>query len=707
MLPATLIFSALLMAKDNSVSKPEAEEGWILLFDGESLMGWTAQTGTPWRVDRGSLEPTADAGYLRSNSAFADFSLKLEYQAPSGKDDCSVILRAGPDGEPSQTGYQLQIGDRPEWPTGSLVDLFKARSLRPEANQWHAIDATLSGDRLAVKLDGYTVVDGQNARSAAGFIVLACSTGARIQFRNIELKPLEMKPLFNGSDLSGWKVVGPPPPKQVGVFRKMLGGGDKPKEASWTVLNRTVHVEKGTGQLETAAMYDDFVLQLAIKVNSKDRTEHPRSAVFFRGDAGKLFTGYEVPVMNDRRLDDRGRLPAGSTGGLTNLQPARRAVANDNEFFTETIAARGRHIQVWVDGVPVSDVQDTRAEGTAPQKDARTTAGTISLQALDEKSNLDFRSLQVLQLPKILGKAPAQLTALTAAPVTQGAAAPPTGGQPAGPSGPPIDPSKPEVQQLMARAVATSDPEQLLQIYTRIQLLQPDNQVAANGRQQAQQKIDEAKAKKEKEDEAKAKEAKTLIENQQNGERATTEATSALLAGDLARAQTQLALAERLLPGDPRLTLLRQKLDLAIGARDRLWYALTGAGVLALVGSVVLFINSRGQKVAYLEVVEGLDKGKRFNLDRKVVHIGAIAKDGGDTNEIVVKDAERMISRFHCEIHKQGKKFYLIDCDSANGTMVDRKRIASGKALRIKPGTRVDLAGTCVLRLGTERARRN
>jgi hypothetical protein len=64
MLPATLILSASLSAKDNSVSKPEAEEGWILLFDGESLMGWTAQTGTPWRIDGGSLEPTADAGFL-------------------------------------------------------------------------------------------------------------------------------------------------------------------------------------------------------------------------------------------------------------------------------------------------------------------------------------------------------------------------------------------------------------------------------------------------------------------------------------------------------------------------------------------------------------------------------------------------------------------------------------------------------------------
>src|SRR6185437_5001718 len=105
----------------------------------------------------------------------------------------------------------------------------------------------------------------------------------------------------------------------------------------------------------------------------------------------------------------------------------------------------------------------------------------------------------------------------------------------------------------------------------------------------------------------------------------------------------------------------------------------TGAGVVALVGIIVLYIRSRGQKQAYLEVIEGLDKGKRYNLDQDIVHIGAVPQDGGNKNEIVVRDVERMISRFHCEIHKHNGKFFLIDCDSANGTSVDKKRVSARK----------------------------
>jgi len=675
-----LLLSAALAAKDNSVSKTEAEEGWVLLFDGESLLGWTAQTPTAWRVEGGLLAPSADAGVLRSNSPFADFAARFDYRASSPDADCSVVLRTALDGDPKQTGFELQIGDaHADWPTGSIVDLFKARPLRPEANQWHTIDATLSGDHITVKLDGYSVADGRSARSHAGFIALSCAKGARMQFRNIRLKPLDMKTLFNGNDLSGWKVVNPPPPKKVGVFKKMIGGGENVKEAVWSVAKQMVHVEKGSGQLETAAMYDDFVLQLAMRVNARDRTEHPKNAVFFRGDAGQLFTGYEV-----------------QSGSLVDLQPARKILAADNEFFTQTIVARGRHIQVWVDGVPVSDFQDTRAEGTVPRKDARTNPGTISLQAYDEKSNHDFRSIQVLSLPKIFGKAPAQLTASTLVPL----ATPPASGQAAGA---PLDPNRPQVQQLMARALGTTDPEQQAGLYTQILLLEPNNPVAFTGRQQAQQKIDEAKAKKTKEEETRTRDAQTQAETQQTGLVARQQAEDALLAGNLSRAQTLLSAAERVLPGDQKLAVLRTRLDQAVSTQDRLRYALTGAGALALVGTVVLFIRTRGKKEAYLEVVEGVEKGKRYTLDQEIIHIGAIAQDGGNKNEVVVKDLERMISRFHCEVHTRGKQVFLIDCGSANGTKLDRKRVSAGKAVRVKKGGRIDLAGTCVLKLGMEK----
>jgi len=109
------------------------------------------------------------------------------------------------------------------------------------------------------------------------------------------------------------------------------------------------------------------------------------------------------------------------------------------------------------------------------------------------------------------------------------------------------------------------------------------------------------------------------------------------------------------------------------------------------------------KKDGYLQVVSGMDNGKKYNLDREVVRIGAIAQDGGTSNDIVVRDIEHMISRFHCEIHSQEGKFYVIDCNSANGTRVDKQRIPPGKPAQLKNGTRVDLGGTVAFRFGLER----
>jgi len=695
-----LLVATALFAKDNTVSKPEADDGWILLFDGESLFGWTLQSGGRWQTTGGALTPSADTGYLQSNSAFSDFTLRFDYRI-TADGDCSVLLRAAQDGDPKETGYQLQLGDtKSQWPTGSIVDHFKADAVHTAPGQWHTLEATLSGDHISTKVDGRQVADGKNSRARGGYVDLTCSKAGKAQFRNLMLRPISMNVLFNGSDLSNWKAVGPAPPKKAGMFKKMMGGGGKQKEAEWSVAGGAIHAQAGQGQLETTAMYDDFVLQVAVKVNSKDKNNHPKSAIFFRGDAGQLFTGYAVDIMNAAK---NGQPTTGGTGGLQGLSSPRKAAGNDNQFVTTTIAARGRHIQVWADGIPVSDFQDTRAEGTSPVKDARTTAGTISLQSPDDKANLDFRRIQVAQLPKTLGKGPAQATAIPA-PIP--APATPAPGQPAFQL-PPPDPNKPRIAQLMSQALATNDSQQQEQLYAEILRLDPSNQAAFTGHQQAQQKIEEARAKQQQEQQQAEQASQSEAGKQAKGEEALQNAETAFLNKDLKNAQTQINVADSLLSGNPTVSQLRSRIDAAIAARDRIRYMASGVGLAALIVAIVLFFRSRGQKQAYLEVIEGLDKGKRYNLDQDIIHMGAVAQDGGNKNEVVVRDVERMISRFHCEIHKHNGRFFLIDCGSANGTLVDRKRTASHKPVRLKNGTRLELAGTCVLQLRFEKRKSN
>jgi hypothetical protein len=76
-------------------------------------------------------------------------------------------------------------------------------------------------------------------------------------------------------------------------------------------------------------------------------------------------------------------------------------VAKDGEYFSKTIAARGRHIAVWINGYQVADFEDTNPVGTnVREKEAVLGAGVISLQAHDPTTNLDFRNLRIAAFPE-------------------------------------------------------------------------------------------------------------------------------------------------------------------------------------------------------------------------------------------------------------------------------------------------------------------
>lgn len=384
-----LLFTALLAAQPNTLTPGEVAGGWILLFDGETLFGWTAENKSQWRATNGTIvADSGPAGWLRSNSPFADYILTCEFRT-AADGNSGIFLRSAKEGQAHITGYELQIFDNQPagFHTGALVNHVKAQQpvkIRP--GQWMNYEVELSGNHFLIKLDGKTVVATRDDKSRAGHIGLQFNPDKKIEFRNIKLKPLGVQPLFNGRDLRGWQVVeAARPAKQPPV---------------WSVKEGAIHVEHGPGQLETEATFDDFVLQLDVRANAQGPTHHPNSGVFLRGDPKGYWTGYESQIRNEFKGDDRSQPVDFGTGGVYHFQPARKVVSSDNQFFTKTIVARGPHIAVWVNGYPVSDYEDTRAPGMNARKEARLAAGTLSLQAHDPTTNLDFKNIRIARLPK-------------------------------------------------------------------------------------------------------------------------------------------------------------------------------------------------------------------------------------------------------------------------------------------------------------------
>ena len=385
---SVLAVVACAAAQPNTLTQKEIGDGWVLLFDGDSLFGWTPDGKGEWRVADGALLAEGGAGWLRQNTALSDYILRIDFKTETPDTNSGVFLRSAVTGQPHITGYELQIWDKnPKFPTGSLVNYASTHNGHVKPGEWQTYEIEANGDHYIVRLDGKQILDAHDGHSLVGHLGLQHNPNNNIAFRNIKLKPLGLKPVFNGKDLSGWKrMEAPKPPEQL---------------PEWTVHQHMLHVEKGPGELHTEQQFDDFVLQLDIRTNTKDPNLHPNSGVFIRGNPDVYWSGYESQIRNEYKDNDRTQPVDFGTGAIYHNQPTRKVVSNDNEFFTKTIVARGRHISVWVNGYPVTDWEDPHPEGNnVREKQAVLTPGVISLQAHDPTTNLDFKNIRLAPLPK-------------------------------------------------------------------------------------------------------------------------------------------------------------------------------------------------------------------------------------------------------------------------------------------------------------------
>jgi hypothetical protein len=183
----------------NSLTRAEAKEGWILLFDGKSLRGWESRpTSVPdskgdWQVDSGALICGGTTpSWISTKDSFSDYRMTLEFRGAE-KVNSGVFLRSQKEGQPHITGYELQIWDyQPAgYHTGSLVGSLKAEPAKIVPDQWNKYDITVQGDRFRIVLNGKTLLDARDAKHASGVIGFQCQKDNRIEFRNIKLRPLK------------------------------------------------------------------------------------------------------------------------------------------------------------------------------------------------------------------------------------------------------------------------------------------------------------------------------------------------------------------------------------------------------------------------------------------------------------------------------------------------------------------------------------
>jgi hypothetical protein len=195
----------------------QTEPGFVSLFDGKTLNGWTLMDkgkGRGYLVENGMIVcPSDGGGNLFTEKEYANFVFSVEYRLEPGGNN-GVGIRAPLEGDAAYRGMEIQILDdgheryhgrlKPAQYTASIYDVIPARpGFQKPAGEWNAYEITANGRRIRIVLNGVIVIDANLdivkepevlkrhpglARTSGhvGFL----GHGSRVEFRNIRIKEL-------------------------------------------------------------------------------------------------------------------------------------------------------------------------------------------------------------------------------------------------------------------------------------------------------------------------------------------------------------------------------------------------------------------------------------------------------------------------------------------------------------------------------------
>ena len=125
------------------------------LFDGKTLDGWTIENDCQADVNKGTIRLLEGNGWLRSDHAYGDFLLHVEWKAEKdSKYDAGIYIRTQPGGSPFPSkGYQLNLLEGKEGACGRLKGATPPPGLIRKG-RWNSFDIIVVEDSVSLAING-------------------------------------------------------------------------------------------------------------------------------------------------------------------------------------------------------------------------------------------------------------------------------------------------------------------------------------------------------------------------------------------------------------------------------------------------------------------------------------------------------------------------------------------------------------------------
>lgn len=211
--------------KDNTLSKKEKKQGWILLFDGTTMNGWRSfknKESEGWDVKNGELyckeEGVKKRADLITNNKYENYELLIDWKIAPKKNSGIIYMVTEENNASYESGPEYQLIDDIGYPSklsdkqlsGANYDMHAptAKVAKP-AGEFNQTKIVINKGHVEHWLNGTRVVDYQlwtpeweqlkaNSKwknvkaygmSKSGHIALQ-DHGGGVAFKNIKLKPL-------------------------------------------------------------------------------------------------------------------------------------------------------------------------------------------------------------------------------------------------------------------------------------------------------------------------------------------------------------------------------------------------------------------------------------------------------------------------------------------------------------------------------------
>ena len=414
----------------DSVATPR-EIGFMSLFDGQTLKGWTlvGKHGDGYGVTNGVLYcARGGGGNLFTEKEYEDFIIRFEFKLEDGSKS-GLGIRAPLEGDAAFLGMEILILDdvaaergrwgklHPDQFHGSIYDVVAAKNgaLKPPG-EWNTEEITARGRQLKVVVNGITILD-TNLNTVSDPLTIAKHPGLfrerghigllgqndYLEFRQIRVKELprtknaKARPegftaLFNGDDLTGWKGLVADPKQRATMKPAELttqqAQANELMRANWRV-EAGLLVYRGTNfdNLCTTKDYANFELVADWKI-----APYSDSGFYLRGTPQvQIWDPFTQPTKSGSEV---------GSGGLFNNQanpakPLRVADKPVGEWNRTRIILVGDKVHVFLNDELV--VNNTVLENYWQRDLSLFPIGPIELQA--HQTPVWFKNLYVRELP--------------------------------------------------------------------------------------------------------------------------------------------------------------------------------------------------------------------------------------------------------------------------------------------------------------------